>query len=100
MCILFRVALMVALAALCGCAGTGLVSTGTSVIEQVDQLIPELIMAKAAALHNLQIGLQQINSAPGMVTMTMPPTTVVAPAPAPVPVPPPVSIPTAPTSDG
>lgn len=37
---------------------------------QLDQVLPTLVMEKAVALHNLSVGLDAIQAAPGMVTMT------------------------------
>lgn len=58
---------------LSGCAGALTGSIGqdaANAASQLDQVLPTLVMEKAAALHNLSVGLAAINATPGMVTMT------------------------------
>lgn len=64
---------------------------------QLDNVLPTLVMEKAAALHNLSVGLAAINAAPGMVTMTSSVSTTAPVVPA-APVVMPVPVVTAPTS--
>lgn len=85
---------------LSGCAA-GLTGTigqdAANAASQLDQVLPILVMEKAAALHNLQVGLDAIQAAPGMVTMT-PSVSTTAPVVMTAPVTTPVPVTTAPTS--
>jgi hypothetical protein len=96
--------------ALSGCAG----SLGISALGQqlpglaqgaastLDSTVNSIILQKATDIHNLQIGLAQIQASQGMVTsVTLPPVigttptpTTVTPSPIPVPKPAPVPAPT------
>lgn len=101
-----------AMLALSGCAGTA--SLGTAAVTggavlgqvpvvagQVDELIPQLILEKYQALHNLRAGMEQIDNTPGPVTTVQQgPVIVPTPAPAPVPTPTPTPLPTGPTPNG
>jgi hypothetical protein len=102
-----------ALAALCGlalltgCAGgiQGALGTATSAVgpggtvSQIDALLPELILQKYQALHNLKVGMEAIDASPGPVTMTTPGPTIV-PSPAPTATPMPSSPATVPPASG
>lgn len=72
-----------------GAAGD-LTTTVTNTLDAVDSSVDQEVLNRAARIHNLQIGLGQINSASGMVS-TVPTivtaTTPVPPAPAPTPTP-------------
>ncbi len=68
------------------------------IVGQVDSSINAIILQKAVDLHNLQVGLAQIQATPGMVVQVTPPTTIgtpmnpgapvtVQPAPPPAPLP-------------
>jgi hypothetical protein len=82
---------------LSGCTAAGsLGGAVTDVSSQIDQLLPQLIMEKAVALHNLQVGLQQVNATPGMVT-TVPMVGTTAPVTTPIVPANPVSPPTVPS---
>lgn len=68
----FAISLLIALS---GCAGnlsgalTGDSGLVTGAQSTIDQAINQLLMQKDVDLHNLSVGLQQINSQPGMVVM-------------------------------
>lgn len=67
----------------------GIAGKITNLAAGIDNTAVEIILNKAAALHNLQIGLQQINGAAGMVSpITIIGTTTPISGPAPSPSPP------------
>jgi hypothetical protein len=90
---------------LSGCALSGAVGIGQvgqigqqipGVVADFDNTINALILQKKIGLHNLQVGLEQIDRIPGMVTMqNMPPSPVPAPVP---PAPPAPSTPSNPSN--
>jgi hypothetical protein len=90
-----------------GCALTA-GTQAVSAAQELEGLVPLLILAKYQNLHNLKVGMEQIDSQPGMVIMMQPPpvvtptTPVLMPAPAPpAPVPAlPSTLPTMPTNNG
>jgi hypothetical protein len=41
-------------------------------VGQVENLVPELVLQKYQALHNLKVGMEAIDASPGPVTMTVP----------------------------
>jgi hypothetical protein len=68
---------------LSGCgfqAAIGGAGSAGGIIGQVENLVPELVLQKYQALHNLKVGMEAIDASPGPVTMTTPAPTIV-PAP-------------------
>lgn len=95
-----------------GAAAPGLVGQGasdlTSTLDSIDSAVDQEVLNRATRIHNLQVGLGQINGASGMVT-TVPmivtpaaPVSVPAvpvkpvPAPKPIPAPKPAPVPVTP----
>jgi hypothetical protein len=64
-------------AAVClsGCgfqAALGGAGSAGGIVGQVENLVPELVLQKYQALHNLKVGMEAIDASPGPVTMTVP----------------------------
>lgn len=104
-----RLALIALLLSLAGCSGflngglSGAPSAASGITSQLDQTINAVILQKLQDAHNLGIAVQQITSAPGMVSVVMPAPVVAQPSPAPVtmtpaPTPTPMPVPTMPTA--
>lgn len=56
----------------CSALLSGGIGTSGSLLSQVDNLVPELVLQKYQALHNLKVGMEAIDAAPGTVTMVTP----------------------------
>lgn len=87
-------AALLALSSGCTASLTAGTSALSSAADQLNTLLPELLMAKYATLHNLRVGLDQIDSSPGMVTSVQLPPVMVSAMPV---VMQPVSTPTVPS---
>lgn len=86
-----------------GCVATltGATSAASGITGQIDQAVDSVILQKLQDAHNLGVAIQQINAAPGMVQVTMPPPAVTTTmAPVTTTTPPTGTLPTAPTSNG
>jgi hypothetical protein len=75
---------LTALLALSGCgfqAALGGAGSVGGIAGQVENLLPELILQKYQALHNLKVGMEAIDATSGPVTMITPAPTIVPAAP-------------------
>jgi hypothetical protein len=95
-----------AMLALSGCAPPAALGTASDITGQIPTIAnqlygiaPAIVLQNYQTLHNLRVGMDQIDASPGMVTTAQPPP-VVTPAAPTVPTTPTTPLPTAPTPNG
>jgi hypothetical protein len=79
-----KITIILALLALSGCGFSALLGGASSaggIAGQVENLIPELVLQKYQALHNLKVGMEAIDATAGPVTMITSAPTIVPAAP-------------------